>query len=354
MTLPLHLVWSVLRSRLLLFVPVFLMTVSSVVAQVASSNVSQIEFWLLSESERKSTLVSALVERQKVLRENVEYLAETSFANHQFADGQIGEVVDGSSMFTRSHYWQMDKSYRMEIKRDPLGLSGRPNEHIITALSADSGVVRSIGHLRGVPKQFARIDTNEETIVESDRYRYWLDGEHSPKAEFLLRCITDRASDLHLEKGSSDETVVVTAPWRPIYKRTDVGTRTFTLDIAKGFMPVSGRAEWREGEKWRTEEFTVRDFIHSDDFWMPIDITEVITASPGGPSLAAVYRTKVHLVRFGAVTEKDLKLEFPSGAEVVDATRGVFYSVGENDEPIGPVKSLLGGPPIGISPRETR
>lgn len=310
------------------------------------ANITPSDFWSAPPEVRKEIVQDAIEQRLRVMRGNIHYIVKTDFSNYEYDEGDLKNPIADSETHTIYSCWQIDNSFRMSMRRDRKNAALNPNERIETTYDAKDGSVRSTGRIRGANRAFARIDTKPDKIVEYDRFRYWLDGKHTPTGEFIFRCIVDKFDEMSLEKGADDTTVVLVVPWQPIYKRKPVGTRSYVCDIRMGFMPISGRAEWKDGNQWRFEKFTVESPQLLENIWMPGKLQEIIGGSPLGDKTVAVYNTEVLTLEAGTVDSSDLKVTFPEGAQVVDSRQGVFYKAGRNEEPVGPVRSLIGSSAI--------
>jgi hypothetical protein len=197
-----------------------------------------------------------------------------------------------------------------------------------------------------------RIGVEHDPPTETNRYTYWLDGQHSAKAEYLIRYLVDHQKEWTIEVPADSSTVRLTVPWQPEFSDKPMGTREFFLDPRKAFFPVRGKARWEEilriGKlSWRSEEFIVEEARLVGDVWMPTKLKEIIGASPLGPNVVNIWETEVHKIESGTVTPEDLEIKFPEGTEVIDAIKGLRYLTDANGNPAGAVDKEVGGKFLG-------
>jgi hypothetical protein len=222
-----------------------------------------------------------------------------------------------------------------------------PDEFVSSGFNAIDGVARITVRQSQRAKTAGRIDVNQDSLIYSNRYAYWLDGKHHPEGEFLFRYLVEHPNSYTLEAPVDQDKVRLTVPWQPLFRKTPLGTRQFVLDPRKGFLPVRGKARWDEPgspPSWRTEEFVVEASQLVGDVWMPTKLKEMISSSNGDNNTVAVWIMDVTKIESGNVTAKDLKVSFSKGMEIVDAIKGIAFVVGENGQPTR-VERLVGARP---------
>lgn len=304
------------------------------------------EFRSQSPGEQRENVLKALRDRLTRSAANIVYEIETVFQICELdAANVVGKPVAGTESRTRIRHWRIDDSYRMEriyaASLDPKAASSKENMNF----DASAGVSRIVAWPSGESGRIiARIDPVPSSMADLNRYAYFLDGKHTSSGEFVIRYLVDRADLLTVEMPAEGAMVHVTIPWQPRFLKQPAGLRTLTLDPARGFLPVSGLGSWKRDKQWRREEFEVSDARLVNGLWMPIQLREVVSASPGRPRTAGVYETRVLSIELGRVTPQDLAVSFPEGAEVVDTIEGVRYVTDGNEKPAGRVEPLTGRP----------
>ena len=291
------------------------------------------EFRRLSPTARQEIIVTAFEHRLERSR-NSYYEVMQKSNNHEYKDGEVGRLVaplNGS----RIRLWTLGDSYRMESEvGGPEVLT--PELLSVTSFDSNEGVVRSTARPASNQRTYGRIDTVQDPIKQWNRYGYWLDGKHTPAGEHLIRYVVDHRSKWQIDMSMDPSKIHLTIPWQPDGYDKAQGTRWLALDPVKGFLPTAGKARWdaasRGRPRWRMEEFTVEKSQLVQDVWMPTKVTELVGGSPLGPEKVTVYQLHVARISMGNITPRDLEVGFPTGTKVVDATRGVTYLVGPNNE----------------------
>jgi hypothetical protein len=290
------------------------------------------EFGKLSAADQKAVLAGAFEHRLRHAR-NIHYEAKLRGGNYEYKDGQIGKRVanlNGSNI----RHWRLGDVYRVDTDRGGPDVT-KAEQMVSSGFDPAKGEGRGTVRSPSSPRVFARIDSQVDTIVETNRYEYWLDGTHTKFAEYLIRYLADHKGSYTIELPAGENLVRLSVPWQVRGSDKPLGTREFVLDPTKGFLAVSGKARWETagGKNWRTEVFTVEESQLVGDVWMPTKLKELIGGASLGAKVVNVWETTVTKIEAGKVTAKDVEIPFPKGAEVVDAIKGIAYVVGDNGEP---------------------
>jgi len=301
--------------------------------KLAAFSMSIDEFVQLAEVDQKSLLASAFEHRLQHAK-NIHYealmlLNVSEYDAEAEKPGKVLARLNGS----RLSHWVLGDSFRLDTARGGAEVAN-PVQFVAVGFDAESGVVRSTVHFSDRDRSFGRIGVEKDRINNFNRYSYWLNGEHIPQGDFIIRDLLDSRAQYRIEVPVESDRVHVTIPWTPYGSS---GSRTFLLDPEKGFLPVHGKGCWEldrsNGKKsWRTEEFFVVESQLVDDVWMPTRLKEVIRASTLDAAKANVYNITVSEIEAGTVTPEDVEVPFSIGMEIVDAIEGVAYVVGPMGE----------------------
>ena len=298
----------------------------------AAFSISAEAFRRLSPADQK-TLVANALEHRLQHAENLSYEALQRGRIHEYRNGTVGDKqVDLNGR--RDRHWRLGNSFRMDTDRGGVDVSD-PNEFQVSGFDPAAGVGRSTIRLSETDRTFGRIDAEPNPIVETNRYQYWLDGEHTSSGEYLIRDLVDHRDRFAIEVPEGQDKVQLTVPWQPRWSDSPVGTRAVVLDPRKGFLPIQGKGRWETKKSdgklaWRVEEFVVEASRLVGDVWMPTKLRELIGGSPLGEGKIAVWEIEVESLEAGTVTPEDLVVPFPEGMEIVDAIKGVSYTVGQD------------------------
>jgi hypothetical protein len=302
--------------------------------------------------------------------QNLQYEARRTMRLHHYVDsqGEVQELYTEGGSLGDSWYqgitavnrrWQLGDSYRLDT--DTYGRKGEtsPRRYLVTGFDAEAGSSRSTRQTVGNKRSYGRIDVTHNELTEHDRYRYWLDGEHTTFGEHLFRYVVDHQSEATVEALVEDGLVRVHVPWQPFFSNEWVGTRQFFLDPERGFFPVRGYGK-REVTRsdgslsWRRETFFVEDAKLVGDVWMPTKLVETSCGSTSQPNTVTVYETEILSIEHGTVTTDDLIVPFKEGMEIVDAIEGVAYVAGADGTPKpGSIEGLIGAEAITAIPQPT-
>lgn len=301
----------------------------------------------LSPADQK-TLIASAFENRLVAARNVEFSALTRIQNHEYKTGKVGALL-AQLNGGRYHHWQFGNTSRTDMERGGPDVV-KPTQFVVAGFDRTVGAGRTTIHFSDNPRKFGRIDVVHDPLTEENRYVYWLDGKHNRMAEYLFRYLVDHRDSFTVRIPDNQDVVYLTVPWRPVWSDRELGTREFSLDPSKGFLPVKGKSRWQKlksnGElAWRSEEFVVEDARVVGNVWMPTKLYELIGASTLGPDKITVLETEVSSIRSGTVTAKDVEVPFDSGMQVVDAIRGVTYKIGTDGKLSGAEKRLVGARP---------
>jgi len=304
------------------------------------------EFGRLSAADQRALLVRVF-QRRLELAKNVYVESTRWYTIHTYRDGQIGDKATEGT-FRRFRYWRLNDSYRMDTHtyRDPQAAD--PSQTVSSAFYGDKGVGRYTVREPQLRTGVGRIDTLHDTVIESNRYAYWLDGEFAHKDDFLFRDLLDHRAGWAIDVPAKGDTVQLTVPWQPSVGSNPSGKRGFVLDPQKGFLPVKGHSRWDRmlGNKpsWRVEDFVVQDSRLVGDVWMPTKLKEEVWAS-SVPDQIVVYDIRATDIKTGTVTPEDLHVPFTEGMQIVDAVKGVSYVADAQGNPAGPVEPVMDAKP---------
>mgnify|MGYP001328269748 FL=1 len=312
-------------------------------ADATAFAMSLTEFWQLPSPDQRFMIVRAFEHRLKHAR-SVTAEVKVRMGNYEYTDGKIGrQLVVGNGRNYR--IWRLGDTIRTDcISGGPI--VERPSQFLSSSFDASKSLTRSTIHNADKSRCYGRIDIKPDSLTAENRFAYWLDGEDIPMGEYLFRYLITHKDQFSIVPSDRQGLVRLTVPWQPHFSDKALGQREFTLDPVKGFMPVHGKGRWdrvlSDGRKdWRSEEFYVDESILVADVWMPTKLRELIGGGPLGDKKISVWDTTATDLVHGKVSPKDVEVEFPPGAKVVDAIQGIAYTVGPDLKPTE-IEQLIG------------
>ena len=303
-------------------------------------NMSPSTFRQLSLDDQKAVVIAAIARRLEHSK-NLRLEVDSRAWSHRSPDRPTWDMPNDPSLLANPNRYRvcfLNDSYLMEVSsfsrfNDPSLRA--PLYHVSNSWNREQGVNRSrVRQSQAPDRTDYQIRTDQdEIIVSGNRYWYWLDGERSTHGEHFLRYLYDNRDQISIDPAvDGEKTVTIRVPWDPWWKREYCGETRLVLDPKKGFLPIETHGRWEKGDQWRIQEYYVLESKLVGDVWMPTKLQEIRRASLLRPDEATVYNMTVLSIEQG-VTPEDLVLDFPPGAEVLDAIKGVFYVVGPNGEP---------------------
>ncbi len=229
------------------------------------------DFRKLSAADQQAVVLIAFEQRLKLAR-NVYYESTTRASVHEDHNQHIGKAVVELNPDGFRH-WRLGDSYRMDITRYAAPDATDYLQLLSTGFDATAGIVRGTVRVPNLGGVYARIDTIHDPPTSDNRYAYWLDGEHNPASEYIIRYLVDHQTTYTFVIPEDGDEIQLMLPWTRPHRDKPWGTRQFTLDPRKGFLPVRGEGRWddpapRGGKPfWRFEAFTVNESQLAGDVW---------------------------------------------------------------------------------------
>ncbi len=313
------------------------------VAGSPSFSLSDDEFRRLSSADQKAWVTRAF-ERRLEHAKNIHFESLTLMRINQYDGKKVGPLLTHLNG-GRYRHWRLGESYRVDIDRGGNDVS-HLEQQIVTGLDASAGVFKTTFRTPDDVFKTCRIDTEQDPLTIENRYAYWLDGGHNAMSEYLIRYLLEHRDSFKIDSPANGD-IVLSVDWKPVWSDRPLGTRELILDPVKGFLPINGKAHWEkkgpDGKlNWRSEEFVVEKSQLVGDVWMPTKLTELLVASTLGPEIVNVFETEVTRIESGTVKPHDLEIPFLTGMKIVDAIKGVAYTVGPNGKSSGDDQPLVG------------
>jgi len=289
----------------------------------------------LSDQELRSLVVSMLKARMDTAS-NLRVISETvNWAGS-------GDKPSGEHWRQRYDHRQLGESYRNDVMLQPISADGSPGKDPILSISnfmSDSGEATmradtvSTG---GKPMKMGRVDSKHDNVLTGYPYQAFLLKHplRSPKSHipFLLSCENDWA----IERGNG--IVTITCPHRDWTggDPTPGGVFRCELAVERGFCPsriteLSGDHEKQE-KSWVKIVTEVKEWRQVDDIWFPKKFVREAWCDQYAPGERGVSEVDLLDIEIGKVQLADLAVPFDEGTRVVDAIRGVQFTIGPDGE----------------------
>ncbi|GHT23047.1 hypothetical protein FACS189419_06460 [Planctomycetales bacterium] len=337
----------------ILYIALALVCVSNVIAAY-SQEMTWEQFSTLPQEEQKSIILQSFEKRMNLMK-NMRYVCRETMDAPPFVNGKAG-VSSRPPVERVFHHYLFENTYRQATDAVT-----HVNENLTVTLKYQSSFDRQEGIMRGTfweerygDKRLAgRIDTVQDRVVTENRFWHWLRADFVTSEtsgdiredQHIFPLLVSTANDWKIQLLSEQQMIQLDIQF--IAHISDdlkfPGKATFILDYQKGFMPIKGKS-YNEGffspkraergdKSWQDRNFTVEKSVLVGSIWMPTHLQEEQTSSVI-PGFCNIFKMEISDIEFGTVTKKDVEIQFPEGAEIVDAIEGVFYKTDANGKPI--------------------
>lgn len=341
--------------------------VTQAVCGVSASHAQTIDSLGKLDNGGRFPLIKAAFEKRMEQMNNADITSTARIANYEFHDGRLGKQVGNLSRY-QFHLLRLGGSYRLEAKWY-LNENTAPEITSTDNFIEKDGLEHGFSTSRNVPHVDGIISTVHKSGIMEQRVMYLLDGSFAyitppyDEKAFLFQSLVKAADKWNVEVDPTKGLAIITHPYQ--YPRQahegPVGVRKVYCDISKGFLPTRIEVDWKDDKlakgAWREERIVMDRCALVDGLWMPMRIEERIRASTGDPSVCSVFLTEITDVALGKVKEDSLKFVFPPKTRVVDVTKGIYYTVGDDGQSLDGVArigsvpgSLQGSSPPARSP----
>lgn len=311
--------------------------------------ISAEEFAQMSLEDQRA-LVAAAFEKRLDAYKNVFVESKVHWIAYKYRDGQIGKKIDGDEgVHRRYRYWRLNDSYRMDTYSYGDAELTDATMHVSSSFNGTEGLGRyTVRDPDFGGRLFGRIDVVHDSIITDNRYAYWLEGDYTGEDHFLFAYLLEHRDEWKFDAPVDGDQIQLNVPSYRSSGSRPLGERELILDPGMEFLPIRTDSRWERtlgsGKRiWKEQKYTVKETERIGDVWMPIRIEERERAEPEPvPDRVVVYDMEAIQIEFGTVTPDDVQVPFTEGMEVVDAIQGISYTVGEDGEPAGEVKQLVG------------
>jgi hypothetical protein len=308
------------------------------------------DFVVLPESEQRQLIAKGFATWLDATR-NMRYTAtETLTAYKKNRESQ--SVI--LTLKTTYNHWLKDDAYRMATQiTDPTGSSAvvQDYQHAFNKQRGERRGTTRVSFEDGTTKMFGRIDTVQHNSIVLNPFWAWLSDNFADSETRTYLSDEGYLFSFSLKRQDSWKIVLLPEEQRvklivPFEKEFDVGTKTrqvgkktFTIDVQKGFLPILVDVYWEELPKssnsmYRMERYTVEESVKFGLAWMPTKLKYELLEASQIPNQVHVYTLQLVNVEFGTVKQSDVEIVFPEGTEVVDAINGITYKTDVRGSPI--------------------
>jgi hypothetical protein len=258
---------------------------------------------------------------------------DRTFHNVTFTIEELTENIRGESREFR-------RKDRYEVRRlgDKLWMQsivypwGKKTEEIQThsIYSWDGRVARTMGvpPYLGTPYHQARIGSREDTNYADMRFNELLGlrtkaitSDYYGKVRDWIKWAKDLGGSVEVTRDPSDAAVM-----RVKVEEQAGFSRTLSLDASRDFMISGYESVLVTGSVSHTAVFKVTDAEPVSGTWVPKRAVRRV----GRSDVPDTYQEKIYQAgnfRIGALTDRDLYVDFPAGSEVVDDVQKIAYFI---------------------------
>lgn len=294
--------------------------------------VSNDEFWLLKEDEKKQLIESALKSNIEKLQ-NFSFEYETDNFSCEFTKDRAISSRNKSFNKSKIDFHRIGKSFlahRLFWYPENGTFTKKPTNETYEAFDANTGVLRTYHTAQHLKEQWYGLIANETSSICKQT-------ELPELLDFSCRCDTFSILNSVIKNSNtwriipSEESSIVVLEMDDTYcedPTPQIGTRKVWLDIAKNFSVLKQERDLKVGKTPFWLITVVKELKLVSDVWVP-SVSLGYGCTFDSQTKGGGVEYKLLDAKIGKSKSSDIGIVFPQGTKVFDKIRGIEYFEGD-------------------------